>query len=138
MAPDLVDALRTAPRYVSSAVVEARPVATERAFRSARGSDLVGRSGDWLVTDGTSEWVVAATIFDRAYRELSDGRFAKDAPVRAVQVEQRVQVTTLEGSATAEAGDWVLRGIDGEMWPVTDEFFRNNYTAAQTTGPRRM
>jgi hypothetical protein len=73
------------------------------------------------------EWTVEADIFARTYRRLPDGRFTKDATVDAVRTEQALDVPTREGVARAEPGDWVLRGVDGELWTVTDDYFRTHY-----------
>ena len=88
---------------------------------------LSAAAGDWLVTDGTEEWTVAPGVFARSYRPLPDGRFVKVAPVRAARLDRTAEVPTLEGVARAEAGDWVLCGVDGELWTVTDTFFRAHY-----------
>jgi hypothetical protein len=119
--------LRGARRYRSTSVVRATRLTEPRTWSSDRGSTLAAAAGDWLVTDGATEWTVAAGVFARTYRRLSDGRFAKDAPVDAVRADHPVEVPTLEGSARAETGDWLLRGVDGELWTVTDAYFRANY-----------
>ena len=36
-------------------------------------------------------------------------------------------IETLEGPATAFAGDWVVRGADGEEWPVPAREFAERY-----------
>lgn len=127
-APVPVELLRGASRYRSTAVVHATRLARPHAWRTGRGSALSARAGDWLITDGVQEWTVEADIFARTYRRLPDGRFAKDAPVDAVRTDRPLDVPTLEGVARAEAGDWVLRGVDGELWPVSDAYFRSTYT----------
>ena len=37
------------------------------------------------------------------------------------------QSNTLEGPATAFEGDWVVRGADGEEWPVPAREFAERY-----------
>ena len=36
-------------------------------------------------------------------------------------------VITLEGPATAAAGDWVIKGAAGEQWITSAEHFAANY-----------
>ncbi len=36
---------------------------------------------------------------------------------------------TLEGPTAAADGDWVVRGADGEEWPVPAQEFAERYTA---------
>jgi hypothetical protein len=120
--------LRGARRYRSTAVVRATRLARPYTWRTARGSALSARAGDWRLSDGVEEWTVEADIFARTYRRLPDGRFTKDAPVDAARTDRPLDVPTCEGVARAEAGDWVLRGVDGELWTVTDAYFRSTYT----------
>jgi hypothetical protein len=127
MAAEPADLLRGARRYRSTATVHATRLTEAHTWQTARGSDLTGRAGDWRVTDGVEEWTVEAGIFARTYRQLPDGRYAKDATVDAVRTERPLDVPTLEGVARAEAGDWVLRSDDGELWTVTDAYFRSAY-----------
>lgn len=127
MTTDLSAALGDAPEFRSTAVVRASRLTEARTWRSRRGSELVGAPGDWLATDGVMERTVAAAIFESSYCSLPDGRFAKDATARALRVGQPVEVSTIEGLSTARPGDWVLQGVDGELWPVSDAHFRRHY-----------
>ena len=34
---------------------------------------------------------------------------------------------TIECSRLANAGDWIMTGIDGEQWPVKKEIFEKTY-----------
>lgn len=36
-------------------------------------------------------------------------------------------VHTLEGVMTADPGDWIIRGVKGEFYPIKDEIFRATY-----------
>lgn len=38
-------------------------------------------------------------------------------------------IPTLEGETLAREGDWVIRGVKGEVYPIKDEIFRENYEA---------
>lgn len=38
-----------------------------------------------------------------------------------------IAITTDEGVVAAHAGDWVLRGIEGEFYPCRDSVFRATY-----------
>ncbi len=39
----------------------------------------------------------------------------------------RVQIRTLEGTMTAEPGDWIIRGIKGELYPCKPDIFAATY-----------
>lgn len=36
-------------------------------------------------------------------------------------------IETLEGSMLASPGDWIIKGVNGEYYPVKDEIFRKTY-----------
>ena len=47
--------------------------------------------------------------------------------VKAVQVWTSGTVETLEGRMEFHAGDWLIRGIAGEVYPCRDDIFRATY-----------
>ncbi|MCR2628074.1 hypothetical protein NSP54_24115, partial [Salmonella enterica] len=38
-----------------------------------------------------------------------------------------LKIYTLEGKMLASPGDWIIRGVKGEMYPCKDEIFRLTY-----------
>lgn len=52
------------------------------------------------------------------------GKFA-DALVRV-----RVEINTLEGVMTANEGDWLIKGIQGELYPCKPDIFAATYEPA--------
>lgn len=38
-----------------------------------------------------------------------------------------VVIETLEGAMTANYGDWIIKGVNGEFYPCKDEIFRKTY-----------
>lgn len=38
-----------------------------------------------------------------------------------------LKIYTLEGKMLASPGDWIIRGVNGEMYPCKDEIFRLTY-----------
>lgn len=127
MSDDLHRLLDGAPRYRATTRVRAQRLVGARTWRTANGSDLDAAAGDWLLTDGRREWTVDADVFARSYERLADGTFRKSTTVQAVQLDEAVDVPTLEGVSAAVAGDWLLRGVEGELWPVGDDHFRSRY-----------
>lgn len=43
-----------------------------------------------------------------------------------------LQIETLEGVMTAKAGDWIIRGIKGELYPCKADIFEATYEHAGT------
>lgn len=42
-----------------------------------------------------------------------------------------IEIKTLEGIMTANIGDWIVRGIKGEFWPVKEGLFWKYYEEAK-------
>ena len=38
-----------------------------------------------------------------------------------------VTIETLEGQMRAELGDWIIKGVKGEFYPIKDSIFRETY-----------
>ena len=51
----------------------------------------------------------------------------KPIVVQAVQFEVPFRVETLEGTMEGAAGDWLLCGVEGELYPCKDSIFRATY-----------
>ncbi len=49
--------------------------------------------------------------------------------VLAAQMRQGFVVETLEGTMVGRPGDWLIRGIKGELYPCADDVFRQSYDA---------
>lgn len=47
--------------------------------------------------------------------------------VRARRMESPFLVETLEGDMVGRAGDWLIEGIRGEMYPCRDDIFQATY-----------
>ena len=39
----------------------------------------------------------------------------------------RIVISTLEGDMTASAGDWIIRGVQGEFYPCRSDIFEMTY-----------
>jgi hypothetical protein len=38
-------------------------------------------------------------------------------------------IKTLEGIMTADIGDWIIKGVKGEFYPIKDDIFQETYEA---------
>jgi hypothetical protein len=47
--------------------------------------------------------------------------------VQLVEAEFRLKISTLEGTMRANLGDWVLKGITGELYPCNEDIFFATY-----------
>lgn len=44
--------------------------------------------------------------------------------------EQGIVIPTLEGDYLAMPGDWIIKGVQGEFYPYTPDFFEATYEGA--------
>lgn len=47
----------------------------------------------------------------------------------------RVEIATLEGTMTGEPGDWLIRGLAGELYPCKPDIFARSYMEADLLPP---
>lgn len=75
---------------------------------------FVGKESFPAILDWTN-FAVAATG-----RKTEDGQWY---PV--------VEIETLEGTVTASPGDWIIRGVKGELYPCKPDIFEQTYELAE-------
>lgn len=73
-------------------------------------------------------------MFDPEEEELLDPETLSFSPVRKLPVtveaavtSRRVRIKTLEGIMRADAGDYIVRGVKGEYYPVKPDIFASTY-----------
>ena len=47
--------------------------------------------------------------------------------VKCCRIGQPFKVATLEGVMQGKAGDWLVVGVNGEMYPIDNEIFQKTY-----------
>ena len=87
----------------------------------------------YIIAHGHDRFVVRRDIFERTYRRRVDALYARrtDIVYRYVIVDEPVLVPTLEGLERANAGDWILQGVAGELWPISKEKAQALYAPTQ-------
>lgn len=89
-----------------------KPVEIEAEHLSSLNGD---RLVDWIKSNGGNARHVYS---DPIRREVFNG----DCP-------NWVEIETLEGTMTANVGDWIVRGVQGEFYPVKPAIFAATYEA---------
>lgn len=51
----------------------------------------------------------------------------KPLPIRCVQINEPFEVETLEGTFSGKAGDFLIIGVEGEMYPCEEQIFYKTY-----------
>lgn len=51
----------------------------------------------------------------------------KPIAIRCIQLDEPFEVHTLEGVMKGKKGDWLMVGVDGEMYPCDADIFRKTY-----------
>jgi hypothetical protein len=119
-----------AAEYRRIGTVRARRLNARRPWTRRSGDQLHGDAGDWRVVDGGGdERTVRDLEFRDSHEPLGGDSWLRTGNYRAWRVSQAVVLRTREGRATALPGDWVVEGVRGERWPVTDDQFWRSYTA---------
>jgi hypothetical protein len=114
-------------RRIGTVIAERRPEPWTWTTRS--GQPMQANAGDWAVRDagGGDSWSVRDDIFRDSYEHTDGNRWRSRGIVQARRAHDGETLATLEGPARATSGDWVVRGEQGEQWPVPDDEFRQRY-----------
>ncbi|MEH6407521.1 MAG: hypothetical protein V7767_09585 [Leeuwenhoekiella sp.] len=51
----------------------------------------------------------------------------KPIPINCVQINEEFQVKTLEGLMLGKPGDWLIEGVEGELYACDDKIFKKTY-----------
>lgn len=129
-----MDQVRVAYPKADAARMSARLADQDGELTTSWGATLQVRAGlDMIVGETQGEGrPVRKDIFDQTYQEVAPGEWAKrsDVPVGFVTLTAPQTINTLEGPVPAEAGDVVLIGAIGEMWPIRADKFAQRYDVA--------
>ncbi|HZU49089.1 MAG TPA: hypothetical protein VFA16_17815 [Mycobacterium sp.] len=114
--------------FVRSGTVTAEQRSTPWTWTSKTGDTMRANAGDWAVHQDGETWSVNDEIFRATYEHVGGRTWRRRGRVLARPAQPGEKVETLEGCATASEHDWVVRGADGEEWPVSGDVFAQRYT----------
>jgi hypothetical protein len=100
-------------------------------WKSDSGHTMQAEAGDWEVQSDGKTWSVRDDIFHASYEPAEDGSWRRKGRVQARPAQPGETVNTLEGPTAAADGDWVVRGAEGEQWPVPGHEFAQRYAEVQ-------
>lgn len=67
---------------------------------------------------------------DTPVDDLAFEYYRKNKNAEAVQIHSDFKVVTLEGTFDAKAGDYLMRGVEGELYSCAREIFEDSYEDA--------
>ena len=67
--------------------------------------------------------------FFKTYDSLPSGarEFRKKTTIHAIQMNDNFAVVTLEGRVEGKVGDWLAKGVKGELYPIAEDVFEKTY-----------
>lgn len=77
-------------------------------------------------------WVEENTLGSFEPLGVIEGRVP--CPASGVSIDPRdgrMMIATLEGPHHANLGDWIIRGVQGEFYPIKEAIFRQTYEAVE-------
>ena len=61
--------------------------------------------------------------------KIEESKFEKfmkiPVEIEAYQTDEEVYIETLEGVMKADKGDWIIKGVKGELYPCKPDVFKN-------------
>ena len=89
-----------------------------------RKKPVVIEAIQWLPPDDDRSGVLEHRLFDKI-KALGNGMDVAYAP------DGTLLIMTLEGVMCANHGDWVIRGVEGELYPCKPHIFAATYEAVE-------
>lgn len=77
--------------------------------------------------------VIDAVLWDGNLETLAEGFMVGSNCSEITQdlLEDSVVIRTLEGDMRADVGDWIIRGVKGELYPCKPDIFALTYEAVE-------
>ena len=91
------------------------------------------KAGDWVVNNGGDIYTVDRQTFERTYRQVGAGTYAKVTPVWAEVAREPGCVSTKEGVTHYRGGDYLVFNEEhgGDAYAVSAEKFEAMYERAE-------
>jgi hypothetical protein len=51
----------------------------------------------------------------------------KPVEIEAIRIKEKTEIKTREGTLYGYPGEWLITGVEGEIYPCGDEIFRKSY-----------
>ncbi len=113
--------------------VRARRAEADCVVETGQGP-LRARGGvDYVITYAPGDSaVISGEIFDATYEPAGEGLYRKrtDVVFRYFTLPYACIVETREGPQRAKPGDWIMQGVQGELWPIPVEKTESKYDPA--------
>jgi hypothetical protein len=113
--------------FTRTGMVIAEQVSTPWTWTSRSGHTMQADAEDWQVQADGETWSVRDDIFQTSYEHVNGNQWKRRGTVLARPAQPGETIETLEGPTTAADGSWVVRGTDGEEWPVPAREFAERY-----------
>jgi hypothetical protein len=78
-------------------------------------------------TGGNSNEVLAFCFADERWKEGIDSEYVNGPGIGYTPPLGTFDIPTLEGTMTAQVGDWIIRGVKGELYPCKPDIFEATY-----------
>lgn len=66
-------------------------------------------------------------------RDFLGGEAKRNLDFAINYTQHSVTIHTLEGMMTGQVGDWIIKGVKGEFYPIKNDIFRETYEAEDAT-----
>lgn len=110
--------------------VRAKLAKRQGRLRTKRGPIAYAPGRHYIIDYGHGDKAVARRdIFERIYLPVGGGKYEKRSEIvyRYFTLPYAVTVNTAEGPEAAKAGDWIMEGVEGELYPISPDRAREIY-----------
>lgn len=76
--------------------------------------------------------VIAMEYTGKNYDEVK--KFCKDCVYKSTEDNKTIYIKTLEGNMKCKIGNYIIKGIDGEFYPIQRDIFEKTYNILEYWG----
>jgi len=113
--------------------VRARCAEADCVMETGKGRLKAREGEDYIISYGHEDHaVIRKDVFEATYEPVGEDLYRKrtDVVFRYFTLPYACTVETLEGPQRANPGDWIMQGVEGELWPIPAEKAETKYGPA--------
>lgn len=82
----------------------------------------------------TCMWIDTEIVEEEFESDLPEYGNMDGSETITVIKPERLEIETLEGTMTADVGDWIIKGVNGEFYPCKPDIFEKTYDLKDEDG----
>ena len=106
-----------------------KPIVIEARQLSGKAGDIYDNVISWIVAND-NPWLIGNALESSSLRYENDADTVPDRGIWIDPADGALMIRTLEGDMRVSYGDWIIKGVSGELYPCKPDIFEMTYEEA--------